>query len=118
MTTTTPKRCMKDDRKNEPDEYRKMIARMIRSLAGKIADPYDLPELFKLREALEEATLDAIAGLIDEDTEFSWRDLAEASTAAGFPTTRQGMQQNYGKKLADRRGIRPARSTGAHPRYK
>lgn len=114
-----PKRCMKDDRKNEPDEYRKMIGRMIRSLGRKIAegDAADLPELFKLREALDEAILDAVAGLIGEQTAFSWGELAESSTAAGFPMTRQGMQQRYGKPLAER-GITPARKPGPHPRFK
>ena len=120
MTTTAAtsrKRDMRQDRKNEPDEYRKMVARMIRSLGKKIVtqgDVNDLPELYRLQEQLDETLLTTVGALISEPHCRSWQQVADVLTAAGFKTTRQGVQQRYGKRLAER-GITPVRTTGAQP---
>jgi hypothetical protein len=132
MTTTTEapvtsentkparkRRSSADDRKNEPDMYRGFVTRGLKALGRKISagDVAALPELVKLEDELDKVILSTVAALISEPYCYSWGEIANHLTAGGVKITRQGVQQKYGRRLAEQ-GIHPARKTGAHPRFK
>lgn len=76
----------------ETPEYAQMMRRMIRAHGRRVADadPEDLADMVALREHLEEAIADAVAGMRPR---FSW-----AQIARGLGTTRQAAQMRYGSQ--------------------
>lgn len=107
-------------RKNEPDMYAGFVTRGLKALGRKISagDIAALPELVKLEAELDKVILETVGALIsDPQFAYSWGDVAKYLNAGGIKTTRQNVQQKYGKRLAEQ-GITPARRPGAHPRFK
>jgi hypothetical protein len=109
-----------EGRKNEPDMYAGMVRRMMKALGKKISagDIAALPDLVRLHADLDEVILTTVGALVsDPEFAYSWGDVSKYLTEGGMKITRQGVQQKYGTRLAER-GITPARKTGAHPRFK
>lgn len=78
-------------RVRETPEYAAFVRRAIRSHGRRVgdADPEDLAELLEMRETLDEAIAEAVAGLRAGGC--SW-----AQVARGLGTSRQAAQQRYG----------------------
>ena len=78
-------------REREIPEFAAMVRRMLRAQGRRVADadPEDLVELLELRDVIEEAIADAVAG--QRVSGFSW-----AQIARGLGTTRQAAQMRYG----------------------
>lgn len=115
--TTKPRKRSRDSRKNEPDMYAGFVRRGMRALGRKISagDVAALPELVKLEAELDAVILDTVGQLISEPHCYSWGEVAAHLKAGGCSiTTRQGVQQKYGKRL-EAMGIKPARKVGAQP---
>lgn len=95
-------------RETETTDYAAMMRRMIRAHGRRVADAdeADLAELVELRDALEEAIADAVAGQ-RRQLGSSWAVLAPA-----LRITRQAAQQKYGARCAHGR---TAASRQAHP---
>jgi DNA-binding GntR family transcriptional regulator len=88
-------------RPRETPEYAGAVRRMIRAHGRRVAaaDPEDLAELVAMREVLEAAIAEAVAG---QKADYSW-----AMVARGLGTTRQAAQMRYGQPV-DSRARRPA----------
>ena len=85
----------------ETPDYLAMMRRMIRAAGRRVAqaDPEDLATLVELREALDLAVADAVAG--QRAGGASWADVAR-----GLGCTRQSAHERYGVRAnltADRR---------------
>lgn len=78
-------------REREIPDYAAFVRRSIRAHGRRVgdADPEDLEQLLELREVVEEAIADAIAG--QRANGFSW-----AQIARGLGVTRQAAQMRYG----------------------
>lgn len=82
-------------RERETPEVAAGVSRMIRALGRRLAagDPVDLLELAKLREAIDCAERDAVAG--QRETGFSWTEIG-----VGIGTTRQNAYQRFSNRKA------------------
>lgn len=80
-------------RAREIPEYAAAVRRMIRAHGRRVgdADPEDLPELLELRDVVDAAIADAVAG--QREAGFSW-----AQIARGLGTTRQAAQQRFSER--------------------
>lgn len=94
MSVKTP---LTVNRHRDADEYAAMLRRMLRAFGRRVAagDPDDLAELVALRETLEQAISEAVAGQ-RETHGYSWGDLA-----ASLGTSRQAVHQRYGRATAN-----------------
>lgn len=81
-------------REREIPDYAAFVRRSIRGHGRRVgdADPEDLVELLELREVVEEAIADAVAG--QRANGFSW-----AQIARGLGVTRQAAQMRYGAQI-------------------
>ena len=75
----------------ETPEYLAMMRRMIRAAGRRVAgaDPEDLAQLVELRDALDAAIADAVAG--QREMGSSWADIAR-----GLGCTRQSAHERFG----------------------
>jgi hypothetical protein len=73
-----------------------MVGRMVRAAGRRVGreDEFELAELLALRDDLDEAIADAVAGQRQYGNK-SW-----TAIAAATGTTRQGAQQRWGKRAA------------------
>lgn len=76
----------------ETPEFAAMMRRMVRAYGRRVgdADPVDLEEMVALRDHLEAAIEEAVAG---QKRSFSWAEVAE-----GLGVTREAAWKRYGKK--------------------
>ena len=86
------KRRLTAKRPRETPEYAAMVRRIVRAHGRRVADgdPEDLAELVAMREVVESAIADAVAGM-RANHGYSWSDVAR-----GLGTTRQAAQMRYG----------------------
>jgi hypothetical protein len=84
----------------ETTEYAAMMRRMVRAYGRRIvdADVEDLAELVQLRAMLDDVIADAVASS-RETWGRSWADIARP-----LGITRQGAEQRYQRRVAERRG--------------
>lgn len=82
--------------RGDHSDYLAMLRRMLRAGARRLAtaDPDDLAEMVALRDDLDQAILQAIAGQRAAGT--SWE-----AIGAPLGLSKQGAQQRYGRKLAE-----------------
>lgn len=94
MTTRQRKRAKRRERSTQ--DFLGMVGRMMRAAGRRVGmeDEFELAELIGLREQLDEAIADAVAGQREYGKK-SW-----SAIAAATGTTRQGAQQRWGKRKA------------------
>lgn len=81
--------------RGDHSEYIAFARRILRAMARRVgtADPEDLEEMLALRDELDEAIVQAVAGLRASD--YSWAEIARATG-----TTRQAAFARWASKVA------------------
>ena len=81
----------------ETSEYAKMMRRMVRGFAKRVAegDPADFAEMVATAQAMDEALAHAVTAM-RENHGFSWAQIAHE-----LGMTRQGAQQRFGRRTGN-----------------
>lgn len=94
MTQAKARRAKRRKVFRDNDEYFKMLERMLRGYARRVAlygDEHDIERLGQLSDLVDEVTAEAVTELRRQ--RFSWQSIAD-----GLGTTRQNAQQRWGKR--------------------